>query len=422
MPLIVERRGVCYNWANVQMDAALKKIPRYILLTLFALLASGCTLRIGGSSKVDEPSAPTAVPVQDSAEAVRGEAIVPPENPITLPAGFGISVYIQGLQSPRMMTLGPDGALYVAERGAGRILRLPDTNGDGRADGARPVAEDLDAPSSLAFYEDGSLYVGETTRVLRLSQPDEDGVFQQRRTVISDLPDGGHSTRTVLFSPDFSALFVSIGSSCNICQEDDPRRAAILRYNPDGSGETIFASGLRNAVGLAFPPGSDQLWATNNGRDWLGDDQPPETVYRVGEGQDYGWPTCHAGRIVDPDFGAAGSCSGVPEADVEMQAHAAPLGLEFYRGDQFPAEYRGDLFVALHGSWNRSEPTGYKVVRIPFDEGGVGSPSPVEEFATGWLIGSSAWGRPVDLITGSDGGLFLSDDAGGTIYRIFYDR
>lgn len=401
------------------MDGILKKNPRLFLSALTLLFAAACTLRIGSATQVDAQPAPTAVPVSDPAQAVHGEGIIAPENPITLPAGFGITVYIQGLQNPRMMTIGPDGALYVAERGAGRILRLPDANGDGRADAAQAVATGLDAPSSLDFYEDGSLYLGETTQVLRLSQPDQDGVFQQRETIIGDLPDGGHSTRTVLFSPDFNTLFVSIGSSCNVCEEEDPRRAAIVRYNPDGSGETLFATGLRNAVGIVFPPNSDQLWATNNGRDWLGDNQPPETVYRVEEGQDYGWPVCHAGRIVDPEFGVEDSCSGVPEAEVEIQAHSAPLGLEFYRGDQFPADYRGDLFVALHGSWNRSTPTGYKVVRITFDQGG-GSPGPVQEFATGWLTGNSSWGRPVDVITGPDGSLFVSDDAGGTIYRIFY--
>jgi glucose/arabinose dehydrogenase len=317
-----------------------------------------------------------------------------------------------------MMAIGPDGQLYLAERGAGRILRLPDRDGDGVADTIETVADGLNGPSSIAFYQDGSLYVGETTRILRLSDPDERGVYQRRETIIDGLPDGGHSTRTVLFSPDWSALFVSVGSSCNVCIEEDERRAAIVRYNPDGTGEEIYVRGLRNGVGITFRPSTDELWVTNNGRDWLGDDLPPETVYLIRQGDDAGWPFCHSGRIVDPDFGEPTSCDSVLDPAVEMQAHSAPLGLTFYAGDQFPEPYRGDLFVAFHGSWNRSVPTGYKVVHIPVEDVSAG---PVQDFATGWLReDGSNWGRPVDVLTGPDGSLFVSDDGNGVIYRIFH--
>jgi glucose/arabinose dehydrogenase len=322
------------------------------------------------------------------------------------------------LNSPRMMALGPDGQLYVAERGAGRIVRLPDQDQNGVSDNLEVVAQDLNSPSSLAFYRDGSLYVGETTRILRLSDPDAQGVFQHTETVIDDLPSGGHTTRTVLFSPDWSTLFVSIGSSCNVCIEEDSRRAAIMAYNPDGSNGRLFARGLRNAVGIAFRPGTMELWASNNGRDLLGDNLPPETINLVNEGDDFGWPRCHSGRIVDPDFGKSGACDGVTKPVVEMQAHSAPLGLTFYTGQRFPEQYRGDLFVAFHGSWNRSIPTGYKIVRIPMENG---TPGAVQDFAVGWLPeNSKQWGRPVDVVTGSDGSLFVSDDGGGMIYRIFY--
>jgi glucose/arabinose dehydrogenase len=344
--------------------------------------------------------------------------IVPPSETINLPPGFGISIFSAMLSSPRMMALGPDKQLYVADRGAGRIVRLPDRDGDGVADGVEPVAEGLSAPSSIAFYKDGSLYVGETTRVLRLSAPDGNGVFMEREVIVDGLPSGGHNTRTVLFSPDWSKLFVSIGSSCNVCIEEDERRATIMRYDPDGSAEEVFARGLRNAVGITFRPGTDELWATNNGRDWLGDDLPPETVYIVREGDDAGWPYCHSGRIVDPDFGEADACNGISTPAVEMQAHSAPLGLTFYTGHQFPEEYQGDLFVAFHGSWNRTKPTGYKVVRIPMRDRSHGS---VQDFAAGWLLESgSNWGRPVDVLTAADGSLFVSDDSSGVVYRIFY--
>jgi glucose/arabinose dehydrogenase len=371
-----------------------------------------------GATSTPEPveSAPTATP--HVAAPVVPTRVVPPAGPIHLPPGFGISVYAQGLRGPRMMTLGPDGELVVAERGAGRIVRLPDRDGDGLADGLEVLAGDLSVPSSMQFYVDGSLYVGETTRVLRLSRPDASGVFGERTAVVDGLPSGGHNTRTVLFSPDWAYLYVSVGSSCNVCVETDPRRAAIVRYRPDGSDETIYAQGLRNAVGIVFRPGTDELWATNNGRDWLGDDQPPETVYLVREGDDAGWPSCHAGRIFDPEYGEPESCQGVALPAVEMQAHSAPLGLTFYSGQQFPEEFRGDLYVAFHGSWNRSEPTGYKVVRIPIENGATGE---VYDFAAGWLReDGSRWGRPVDVLTGRDGSLFVSDDEGGFIYRIFY--
>jgi glucose/arabinose dehydrogenase len=360
----------------------------------------------------------TAVPAATEASDAAATRVVPPQETINMPPGFGISVFASDLSGPRMMALGPDGALYVAERGAGRVVRLPDRDADGVADSVEVVADGLRAPSSIAFYVDGSLYVGETTRILRLSDPDGDGVFQEQETVIGGLPSGGHSTRTVLFSSDWETLYVSVGSSCNVCTEDDERRATIMRYNPDGSGGEVYTAGLRNAVGIAFRPGTDELWATNNGRDWLGDDQPPETIYVVDQGDDAGWPRCHAGRIVDPDFGEPGACEGVIDPAVEMQAHSAPLGLGFYTGEQFPEAYQGDLFVAFHGSWNRSVPTGYKVVRIPIEDG---EPGTVQDFAVGWLReDGSRWGRPVDVLAGPDGSLLISDDEGGVIYRVFY--
>ena len=417
-----------------------------LLLTLVFVIASaltGCRGLVGVLHKeITEPLPPTAVPLPSPTMAVEGQPtvvpatptpappsatpaapveptrVIPPAETIYLPPGFGVSVFAQGLRDPRMMALGLNGHLYVAERGAGRIVRLPDRDLDGVVDDIEVVAEGLNAPSSIAFYQDGSLYVGETKRVLRLSAPDERGVFQEQEIVVDGLPSGGHSTRTVLFSPDWSSLFVSIGSSCNVCVEEDQRRATIMRYNPDGSGGQVYAQGLRNAVGITFRPGTGELWATNNGRDWLGDDQPPETVYQIREGDNAGWPYCHSGRIVDPDYGSPNSCDGVVAPAVEMQAHSAPLGLAFYSGSQFPEEYRGDLFVAFHGSWNRAAPTGYKVVHIPIQDGKAGQ---VQDLATGWLrADGSQWGRPVDVLTSADGSLFVSDDSGGTIYRIFY--
>ncbi|MCB8968673.1 MAG: sorbosone dehydrogenase family protein [Ardenticatenaceae bacterium] len=336
-----------------------------------------------------------------------------------MPPGFQVTIFAEGLSGPRFIAFGPDGNLYVADRGNGRIAILPDANQDGQADTIQTFAADLGSPHSLVFHE-GAWYVGVPSGIIRLEDSDGDGTADSRTTLIDDYPSGGHNTRTVLFLPD-GRMVVSVGSSCNICVEDDPRRAAVLVYdNAHADNEQIFATGLRNAVGLALHPQTGELWATNNGRDLLGDDLPPETIYVVREGENYGWPFCHSGDIIDPDMGNQSSCDGVTAPVVEMQAHSAPLGLAFYTGDQFPAEYEGDLFVAFHGSWNRSVPTGYKVVRIPLN--GSEPAGPAEDFATGWLDldANVVNGRPVGLAVGPDGALYVSDDKGGIIYRISY--
>ncbi len=339
---------------------------------------------------------------------------------LELPPGFEANVFAEGLAGPRFIAFGPDDNLYVAERGANRIVMLPDDDGDGLADSIRIFAEGLNQPHSLVYHQD-AWYVGLPNGIVRMDDAAADGTLDLAPAMVASLPDSGsHRTRTVEFLPD-GRMVVSVGSTCNACFEDDPRRATVLVYDgPEGTGEAIYASGLRNAVGLAIHPKTGELWATNNGRDLMGDDLPPDTIHIVKEGVDHGWPRCHGGNILDPEFGGLGACEGVEQALVDLQAHSAPLGLVFYTGDQFPAEYRGDLFVAYHGSWNRSVPTGYKVVRIPLN--GSDLAGPVEDFVAGWLDESTgqASGRPVGLAVGPDGSLFVSDDKGGIIYRITY--
>jgi glucose/arabinose dehydrogenase len=284
-----------------------------------------------------------------------------------LPLGFSATVFASGLQAPRFMAFGPNGALYATESSAGTVVRLSAAPNGGQA-AASVVVSGLDRPTSLAFAPDGALYIGEESRV-SLVRFGPDGHVASRRAIIA-LPSGGnHITRTVLLGPD-GQLYVSIGSTCNDCIESDPHRASVWVYNADGSGGRLFARGLRNAVGLAINPWNQQLWATNNGRDYLGDNSPPETLYALRDGANYGWPSCHAGTIVDPDTGHSGSCDGVVAPLVKMQAHSAPLGLAFYPQGPFSAAYHG-LFVAFHGSWNRSVPTGYKVVFVPLDANGT---------------------------------------------------
>jgi len=338
---------------------------------------------------------------------------------LTLPPGFAIAKFAGGFGSPRFMTFDPGGTLVVSVPRAGRIVALPDRDGDGRADGVVPVADGLDLPHGLAF-RDGRLWVAETGRVRHFRYDPAARRASEPVAAVARLPSrGGHWTRTLAFGPD-GRLYVSVGSSCNLCREADPRRAAIVRYNADGSGETLFATGLRNAVGLAFHPTTGVLWATVNERDWRGDDLPPDLITDVTEGAFYGWPDCFtAHRAAVPDREARGSaerCRAVTLPALEIQAHSAPLGLAFYTGALFPPAYRGSLFVAYHGSWNRSRPTGYKVVRVPFRDGRPAGP--VEDFVTGWLAWDRAWDRPVDVAVAADGALFLSTD--DAIWRITY--
>ncbi|HEV8532606.1 MAG TPA: sorbosone dehydrogenase family protein [Methylomirabilota bacterium] len=354
---------------------------------------------------------------------VAGLALVSPSwaqaPSVSLPPGFHLEVFASDLGGPRFMTLDPAGTLLVSVPSRGRVVALPDKNGHGKLDAVVTVAEGLTQPHGLAF-KDGQLYVAETGQVVRFHYDSATMKASQPIVVVPSLPTGGHWTRTIAFGPD-GRLYVSIGSSCNICRESDSRRAAIMRYRPDGSGGVLFASGLRNAVGIAFHPSTGVLWATVNERDWLGDDVPPDLITEVRERGFYGWPDCFAAggkTFVDSRVLKGDRCPSMTAPSLEIQAHSAPLGLAFYTGQQFPAEYRGSLFVAYHGSWNRSVPTGYKVVRIKLEGAKA---TAVEDFATGFLSGGTVSARPVDLVVGRDGALFLSSDQfARDIFRITY--
>ncbi|MBA3947817.1 MAG: PQQ-dependent sugar dehydrogenase, partial [Herpetosiphonaceae bacterium] len=344
------------------------------------------------TSQVTTGDATTASPTTteattSSATASSPATLVPPPQPVQVPQGFVVSVYAEKLGSPRGLALGPDGRVYMTDIQGGRVLRFSQTAGADGLYAGEVVVKGLDEPHGITFH-DNQLYVGETNQIDRF-QHQGDG-WGPKQVIIPNLPTGGHRTRTVLFGTD-GKLYVAVGSSCNVCEEKDPRRAAVWQYNADGSGGRLYTKGLRNAVGLALRPSSDAIWATTNGRDMLGDDLPPETINILADGADFGWPRCHAGRIVDPDHGSPNTCQGTAKPAVEMQAHSAPLGLAFYTGKQFPAAYQGSLFVAFHGSWNRTAPTGYKIVRIPVDANGKAGP--VQDFAVGWLNGTAVWGR-----------------------------
>ena len=309
--------------------------------------------------------------------------------PLTVPDGFSISIFARNIPDARVLAWDPTRTLLVSSPSTGKVFRVSD-------DGSSTVViEGLDRPHGLAF-RDGKLYIAETDAV---AVYDYDGTAKNRKKII-DLPGGGnHFSRTIGFGPD-GKLYISIGSSCNVCREKDSRRASIQVL--DGELKP-FATGLRNSVFFAWKDG--QMWATDMGRDLLGDNTPPEEVNIVREGKNYGWPYCYGERVPDTAFGGTEErCNSTEPPVIEYQAHSAPLGLAFDKNY---------LYVAMHGSWNRSEPTGYKIVR--FDVKNKYAPS---DFITGWLEGSSVIGRPVDLLFDDQGTLFISDDKASVIYRV----
>jgi len=335
-----------------------------------------------------------------------------------VPAGFRIKPFAEGLDRPRFMAVAPKGELFVTEIQKGQVVVLTDKNQDGFAEEKTVFAQSLNRPHGIAFYKNG-LYVAETGRIIRYTYRPGQLVGEKPQVIVDGLPPGGqHFTRSLAFGPD-NKLYVSVGSSCNSCKEESPDRATILQYNPDGSGKKIYARGLRNAVGLSFDA-QGRLWATSNGRDQLGDNIPPDELHRVTEGMQAGWPFCHAGKYPDPDprIARLGTCTQVNKPAWNFQAHSAPLGLTAYQGKQFPKDYQGDLIIAFHGSWNRSIPTGYKLVRAHIEGDKV---TKVTNFITGWLDANQAvLGRPVDVVNSPDGGLWVSDDEEGKIYKITY--
>ncbi len=341
---------------------------------------------------------------------------------ITLPDGFKISLFADNVKGARQMALGPSGVLFVGSMREGKVYAVVDRDSDRRADSVHVLAEGLNLPNGVAF-RDGSLYVAEVSRVLRF-----DGIGERLENppdpvVVTDVfpKDRHHGWKYIAFGPD-GWLYVPVGAPCNICERlDDPRYASVTRMKPDGSNLEVYASGVRNTVGFTWHPDTGDLWLTDNGRDNLGDNQPPDELNRASEkGMHFGYPYCHGGYISDPEFGSKRACSEFTPPARNLGPHVAALGVEFYTGGQFPPEYRDQLFIAEHGSWNRSIPIGYRVTlaRIQNQRDVVD----YQVFAEGWLQDGEAWGRPVDVLLHPDGSLLVSDDFAGVIYRISYEK
>jgi glucose/arabinose dehydrogenase len=296
-----------------------------------------------------------------------------------------------------------------------------DRDGDLIADDVITVTSGLSSPNGVAF-RDGSLYVAEISRVLRYDNiesrlEDAPGPI----TVNESFPDDtAHGWKFIAFGPD-GMLYVPVGAPCNICDPEDERYASIMRMNPDGTGLEVFASGIRNTVGFDWHPETNVLWFTDNGRDWLGDNQPPDELNRAPEpGLDFGYPYWHGTDVPDPQFGGGHTADEFTLPEIDLGPHVAALGMRFYTGNMFPAEYRSQIFIAEHGSWNRSTPIGYRVTLVRLNENHEAIS--YETFAEGWLQDGNAWGRPVDVLVMPDGALLVSDDQAGAIYRISYEQ
>jgi len=337
---------------------------------------------------------------------------------ITLPAGFSIAVYAGNVPGARSMALGTKGTLFVGTRDEGKVYAVIDRNSDNVADEVITIASGLQLPNGVAF-RNGSLYVAEVSRVLRYDNIEERLKNPPKPVIInSALPDKTHhGWKFIRFGPD-GKLYVPVGAPCNVCEEKDPRFATIMRMDPDGSHLQIFANGVRNTVGFDWHPLTNELWFTDNGRDWLGDDQPPDELNRAERaGLHFGFPYWHGRNIPDPEFSRKRSRDDCVPPAMELGPHVASLGMRFYTGTMFPGNYANQIFIAEHGSWNRSDRTGYRVTLVRLKDN---RPVSYEVFADGWLRDGKVSGRPVDLQVLPDGSMLVSDDKAGVIYRISY--
>lgn len=358
----------------------------------------------------------TAATLMALAGAARAKDL--PLDLIRLPDGFEISLYAADIPGARSMVRSERGTLFVGTRHDDKVYAVRDADGDFRADEIIVVADDLTMPNGVAL-RDGDLYVSEIGRILRYDDIEANLRRPPEPVVVTDrFPrDRAHGWKYIAFGPD-GKLYVPVGAPCNVCHPDDPIYSSITRLNPDGSGFEIFAHGIRNSVGFDWHPETKEMWFTDNGRDRMGDDLPPDELNRAPRaGMHFGFPFCHGGVISDPRHGDKRSCDAFTPPVLNLGPHVAALGVKFYTGSNFPERYREKVLIAQHGSWDRSQKIGYRVMMATIDNGAARD---YEPFAEGWLRGDEAWGRPVDLLVLPDGSLLVSDDHAGVIYRIRY--
>jgi glucose/arabinose dehydrogenase len=397
---------------------------RIIKLTfLFALLlivSTQCTNKTKTSE--ENPVEATLVAEEGGEPALSDYQKTLPLDKIKLPAGFKIEVYAE-VNNARSMAMSPSGVLYVGNRDGDKVYAVKDTDGDFKADKRWTIASGLNMPNGVAF-KDGDLYVAEVSRILKFPAIESKLANPPAPIVLNDQypTETHHGWKYIAFGPD-GKLYVPVGAPCNICESKDEIYASITRINPDGSGREIFAKGVRNTVGFTWHPQTKELWFTDNGRDMLGDDIPPCELNRAPQaGIHFGYPYCHGGTIKDPEFGNKRPCSDFTVPAQNLGPHTAPLGLKFYTGSMFPEQYRNQLFIAEHGSWNRSKKIGYCVSLVNVENNSKSTG--YETFASGWLDDATqkVWGRPVDVLILNDGSMLVSDDQANVIYRISYQK
>jgi glucose/arabinose dehydrogenase len=338
-----------------------------------------------------------------------------------LPVGFEITLFADDVPNARSLALGDNGVIYVGTRQQGSVYALQDSDGDGVADRRFELAKDLYMPNGVA-YRNNQLFVATTDRILRFDDISEHLENPPEPIVIFDqLPsDKHHGWKYLRFGPD-GKLYTAVGAPCNICQPEKSIYATLVRLNDDGSQFEILASGIRNTVGFDWQPGTGDLYFTDNGRDYLGDDLPPDELNRWhSRGQHFGYPFCHGGNVVDPELSGNRQCNEFVAPEWRFKAHIAPLGVQFYTGNRFPSRFKNQLFVAQHGSWNRSKPLGYRVALIKFNND---KPIKEQSFISGWLTkDDKVLGRPTDILQMPDGSLLITDDTLGVIYRVDYTK
>lgn len=356
---------------------------------------------------------------QENPPDISSEANIQLED-IQLPEGFKIDVFASGIKDARSLAIGKNGVVFVGNRSEDKVYAVVDTDGDFKAEEKYVIVEGLNMPNGVALYNN-HLYVAEVNRILRFKNIYENYKNQPEYEVIyDDYPtDRHHGWKYIDFSPS-GKLYVPVGAPCNICDSDDPIYASITRMNPDGSNMEIFSEGVRNTVGFAWHPETKELWFTDNGRDRMGDNIPPDELNRAPkEGMHFGYPYCHGEDVSDPKLGENKDCNDFTKPEQELGPHVAALGMIFYTGDMFPDKYKNSILIAEHGSWNRSSKIGYRVSFVKLNENKAESYVP---FAKGWLQGEDVWGRPVDIKQLQDGSVLVSDDYANAIYRISYEK
>lgn len=396
----------------------MKTLPAALAVSLLALAAS-----ISGTASAqqgDGTNVKTSISVWKPNKV---EATPQRVGALKAPQGFKVTAFATNLKNPRWIAVAPDGGVYVSRREQGDVVLLKDANGDGKADGAPVVVANRPSVHGLAI-KDGKLYMA-TVKEIFVSDILPDGKLSPAKMIAGDLPDGGqHPNRTIAFGPD-GYLYVTVGSTCNACNESNPEHATVLRMSPDGKSRTIFAKGLRNTLGFGWHPATGELWGMDHGIDDLGDDKQPEELNLIEAGKNYGWPHVFGAGEMHPQTTPPGGISkeqwkaASTPMTLGYTAHAAPMAMVFGSGSAFPAEYQGDAFVAMRGSWNRQPASGYEIARVRFNNG---KPQAIEPFVTGFLTdgGQTHIARPVGLAVAKDGALLMSDDANGVIYRVAY--